>query len=55
MSKMRQAERIRIDTLIERYKTTNEKIAFLDGYQACAEKEKAFLEEEKRKMERENE
>ncbi len=52
---MLQVERIRIDLLVEQYTTINEKIAFLDGYKACAEKEKAFLEEEKRKMESENE
>ena len=57
MSKMLQIEQIKIEieTLLENYKTVSEKKAFLDGFQTCAEREKAVIEKEKRKMESENE
>ena len=47
--------KIEIEALLENYKTVSEKKAFLDGFQTCAEREKAVIEEEKRKMESENE
>jgi hypothetical protein len=54
MSSTFQIEQIKIEAVLTKYKTLNEKTAFLDGYKACLEKEKRILEEEKRKMESED-
>ena len=54
MSSTFQIEQIKIEAVLTKYKTLNEKTAFLDGYKACLEKEKRILEEEKRKMENED-
>ena len=51
----REQIKIEIEALLENYKTVSEKKAFLDGFQTCAEREKAAIENEKRKMESENE
>tara|TARA_R100000306_G_C4364951_1_gene137164 strand:+ start:90 stop:263 length:174 start_codon:yes stop_codon:yes gene_type:complete len=47
--------KIKIESLLQNYKTVSEKTAFLEGFQACLENEKVFIENEKRKMESENE
>ena len=48
MSNTFQIEQLRIEAVLTKYKTVNEKKAFLDGYTACINNEKRKLKEEKK-------
>ena len=43
-----QIEKLRREAILTKYKTIEEKKAFIDGYRTCLENEKRKLEEEKR-------